>query len=323
VFRWSELCNIVANQILKQSLGGHKVAIKRERDVVVAYGKVEKLGDHRVKWLARVVYSNSFELFIAAVISINAAALAVLTFPNIAANTRYAALVVDTICFTIYVIELLMRVASYGRKPWLFFTKGWNIFDFLVVAATPIFAGQTVVLRLLRLFRLVRIFRFLPEVRILSSSIVKSLPPLLSISALISLLLFLYGMVGFYLFGEALPAAWGTIGASMMSLIILLTLENFPVYLEDAMDVTVVAIPYMLSYVFIIVFTVLNLLIGIVLNAMDEARAEAKTADRNKLELDTLTGQIDQISLDGVISDEELEKLKREVERIRSLNRDS
>jgi voltage-gated sodium channel len=292
---------------------------KLSSDYVRAYGAIEELGSHRIKPLARLVYSTQFELFIAFVIASNAVALAVLTFPNISDDTIRAAESVDAFCFGIYATELVIRMLSYGSKPWKFFGKGWNIFDFLLVASSPFFAGQTVVLRLLRLFRLIRIFRFLPEVRILSSSIVKSLPPLLSMSALIGLLLFLYGMVGHYLFGNQLIEAWGSIGAAMMSLVILLTLENFPIYLEDAIAVNALAVPYLLSYIFIIVFTVLNLLIGIVLNAMDEARAEAKKRSGELSELKLLSRDIEAILSDGQISSEELEFLQKELDRLKSM----
>jgi voltage-gated sodium channel len=138
-------------------------------------------------------------------------------------------------------------------------------------------------------------------------------------TALIALLLFLYGMVGTYLFSSDLPAAWGSIGASVMSLIILLTLENFPIYLEDAMAVNALAIPFLLSYVFIIVFTVLNLLIGIVLNAMDEAREEAKQADQTPEGMKLIAQNVDQIAEDGVVTPEEIKALKLEISRLRSL----
>jgi voltage-gated sodium channel len=137
--------------------------------------------------------------------------------------------------------------------------------------------------------------------------------------ALICLLLFLYGMVGTYLFGSQLPVAWGTIGASVMSLVILLTLENFPIYLEEAMAVNALAIPFLLSYVFIIVFTVLNLLIGIVLNAMDEAREEAKEQDNKPQGLDLIAQDLEQINEDGIITKEEIVALKKEVVRLRKL----
>ena len=130
---------------------------------------------------------------------------------------------------------------------------------------------------------------------------------------------FRIGLVGTYLFGSQLPVAWGTIGASVMSLVILLTLENFPIYLEEAIAVNALAIPFLLSYVFIIVFTVLNLLIGIVLNAMDEAREEAKEQDKKPQGLDLIAKDLEQINEDGVITKEEIVALKKEVARLRKL----
>lgn len=293
--------------------------LRDDKNYVKAYGRREKIDDYRIKPLARFVYSNPFEITIAFVIFCNAISLALLTFPNLSKDARDAALLIDSVCFAIYVVELIIRLASYGKRPWNFFRQGWNVFDFAVIVLTPVFAGQTAILRVLRLFRLIRIFRFLPEVRILSASIVKSMRPLMSMSALIALLLFLYAMVGHYLFGPSLDAAWGTIGASMMSLVILLTLENFPIYLEDAMAVNPLAVPYLLSYVFIIVFTVLNLLVGIVLNAMDEARQEAKDRDKDMREFQVLSEDVDKIDADGLVAKDEIARLRSEIARLRKL----
>ena len=154
----------------------------------------------------------------------------------------------------------------------MFFKTGWNVFDFVIIGLSPLFASQTLILRLLRIFRLIRIFRFLPEVRILTRSIARSLPPLMSMSVLIFLALFMYGMAGVYLFGKDMPEQWGDITSALTSLFILLTLEEFANYLMDGLSYTPLALPFYISYVFIIVFTILNVLIGVVLNAMDEAR---------------------------------------------------
>ncbi|NCV44869.1 MAG: ion transporter, partial [Actinobacteria bacterium] len=228
----------------------------------------------RVPWLTRLVYSSQFELFIAFVILVNAVSLAILTMPDLDESVRAACEQIDLVCFVIYTVELVLRIISYGKRPWEFFKQGWNVFDFVVIAAAPFFAGQTAVLRILRLLRLFRIFRFLPEVRVLTTSIVRSLPPLMSLAVLIFVALFMYGMLGFYLFGESDPTNWGSITEAMTSLFILLTLENFPNYLETGVAISPWALPYFLSYVFVVVFTVLNVLIGVVLNAMDEAREE-------------------------------------------------
>lgn len=277
---------------------------------------MKKIEDYRIQWLARIVESDRFELLIGAVIFINAIALAWLTLPT-SADQSEALILIDELCYLIYVVELLIRIASYGKKPWKFFGSGWNIFDFIVVGLSPFAQGQTVVLRLLRLLRLVRIFRFLPEVRILSLSIVRSVPPLMSISVLIGLLLFLYGMAGTYLFGDALPEAWGDIGSSLKTLFVMLTLENFPQTFEDGVSISPLAFPFFISYMFVIVFTVLNILIGIVLNAMDEARKENTQQIQRIVNLEKLADEVEMSLADGHVTEAEIEIFEARLKHIR------
>lgn len=285
---------------------------------VRAYGQIVQLPDYRIKWLSRIVYSSSFELLIAFVILVNAVALALLTMPGVQDPIRSTCENYDRIALYIYAGELSLRMLSYGSKPWKFFSQGWNVFDFLIVSLSPIFAGQTVVLRLLRLLRLVRIFRFLPEVRILTTSILRSLPPLLSMGFLIFLALFIYGMAGVYLFGDQIPEHWGTITNALTTLFILLTLENFPMYLEEAVKVSPWALPYYLSYIFVIVFTILNVLIGVVLHAMDQAREENRQRIDRIQELDDIVHEMDDFSRDGEVTTDELSTLR---ERLRTLEK--
>ena len=287
---------------------------------VNAYGQEIKLEPYRIKWLSQLVYSSAFEMVIAFVILINAISLGILTMPNVSERSRGALETLDSYALYVYTIELVLRIISYGTKPWEFFRRGWNIFDFLIIALSPFFAGQIVVLRLLRLLRLIRIFRFLPEVRVLTLSIVRSVPPLLSMSVLIFLALYIYGMAGVYIFGDALPIHWGNISIALTTLFILLTLENFPVYLEEAVAVSPWALPFYLSYVFIIVFTVLNVLIGIVLNAMDEARAENRRRNERIKQLDEIVLEVEEMTTDGKITNEEIQHLR---DRLRELEQNS
>ena len=280
---------------------------------VKAYGEIIEIPDYRIFWLSRIVYSSPFELSIAFVILLNAISLGLLTMPGISEGARSSFEAFDRYALYVYAGELVLRMISYGTKPWEFFRRGWNIFDFLIVALSPIFAGQTVVLRLLRLLRLIRIFRFLPEVKVLTLSIVRSIPPLLSMSVLIFLALFIYGMAGVYLLGDKLPLHWGDISIALTTLFILLTLENFPVYLEEAILVSPLALPFFLSYIFIVVFTVLNVFIGIVLNAMDEARSENREKLEKMKKLDELAHQVDNITADGVVTNEEILVLREKL----------
>ena len=288
---------------------------------VKAYGEIIEIPEYRIFWLSRIVYSSPFELSIAFVILLNAISLGVLTMPGLSDGARESFEAFDRLALYVYTAELILRMISYGSKPLEFFRRGWNIFDFLIVALSPIFAGQTVVLRLLRLLRLIRIFRFLPEVKVLTISIIRSIPPLLSMSVLIFLALFIYGMAGVYLLGDELPRHWGDITIALTTLFILLTLENFPVYLEEAILVSPLALPFFLSYIFIVVFTVLNVFIGIVLNAMDEARSENREKLEKLKKLDELALEIDNMTVDGKVTDQEILVLREKLAALEAMAR--
>ena len=89
---------------------------------------------------------------------------------------------------------------------------------------------------------------------------------------LTTVLLFIYGMLGWLLFADEIPQDWGNIGRAMLSLFVLLTLEDFPRYMERGMEVHPWSWIYFVTFVLITVFIVINVLIGIVLNSMEEAR---------------------------------------------------
>lgn len=284
------------------------------KSYIRAYGQVIELKDYRVKWLSKIVYSSQFELVIAFIILVNAVSLALLTMPNIEPGVKETLTQLDTFSLYLYLAELVMRILSYGSRPLEFFKQGWNVFDFtIVILSFGIFSGQTIILRLLRIFRLIRIFRFLPEVRVLTTSVIKSLPPLMSVGVLIFLALFIYGMAGVYLFGDQLPESWGNITLALTSLFILLTLENFPIYLEEAVAISPWALPFYLSYIFIVVFTVLNVLIGIVLNAMDEAREENRQRKKQIQQLDQIVHEVDDITADGEVTKDEIDRLRNKL----------
>ena len=224
--------------------------------------------------LRRIVASRLFDALIIAVILANAVVLGMQTYPQLVAEHGDTLDLLNEVFLGIFVVELLLRIGSYGRRPQEFFRNGWNVFDFIVVAAAfvPGVRDSSTLLRLARLLRVVRIVRLLPDLRILLLGVVRSLPPLLSMTMLVTLLLFVYGMVGWLLFGDALPDDWGTIGAAMLTLFVMLTLENFPAYMDAGMSVHPWSWIYFVTFVLIAAFMVLNVLIGIVLNSMEEAR---------------------------------------------------
>lgn len=123
----------------------------------------------------------------------------------------------------------------------------------------------------------------LPDLRVLLLGVWRSLLPLASIAAVTAMILFVYGMVGWILVADELPERWGNIGTAMLALFVMLTLEDFPVYMEEAMEIHSWAWIYFVSFILVAAFIVLNVLIGVVLNSMEEARElERRQAIRDR-----------------------------------------
>jgi voltage-gated sodium channel len=228
--------------------------------------------------LGPVVDSPAFTTAVVAVILANALVLGLQTYPGL--DREYG----DTLDFlnglflAFFVVEISLRVAAYFPRPWRFFLEGWNVFDFLAVALAfvPGLQRNSTVLRLARLARIVRVVHLLPDVRILITAVIRSLPPLGSMAILTTLILFIYGMVGWQLFGDELPERWGTIGEAMLTLFVMLTLENFPQYMEQGMEIHPWSWVFFVSFILVAAFVVINVFIGIVLNSMEEARERAR-----------------------------------------------
>jgi voltage-gated sodium channel len=227
-----------------------------------------------VKLLQRVVDSPIFTAVVIAVIVANAVVLGLQTYEGIERDYGSTLDLLNDAFLAFFVAELAVRIAAYGRRPLDFFRSGWNVFDFAVIAVAfvPGIRESSTLLRLARLARVVRVVRLLPDLRVLLTAVVRSLPPLGSMTILVVLLLFLYGMFGWLLFGEELPNDWGNIGEAMLTCFVMLTLENFPQYMNAGMEVHPWSWIYFVSFVMVAAFIVINVLIGIVLHSMEEAR---------------------------------------------------
>jgi voltage-gated sodium channel len=224
--------------------------------------------------LWRLVESPYFTALVLTVILANAVVLGLQTYEEFERDHGDTLALLNAIFLGFFVVEVSLRIAAYGRRPQDFFRSGWNVFDFVVIAMAfvPGIRESSTLLRIARLMRVVRVVRVLPDLRLLVEGVVRSLPPLGSMVLLTTLIIFVYGMFGWLLFGDDLPQDWGNIGTAMLSLFVILTLEDFPRYMYRAMEVHQWAWIYFVTYVGIAVFIVVNVLIAIVLNSMEEAR---------------------------------------------------
>jgi voltage-gated sodium channel len=225
---------------------------------------------------AQIAASTRFQAFIFSVIVVNAIALGLGTYDGIEDEAGTLLTVVSEVCVGIFVIELLIRIAAYGRRPHDFFRDGWNVFDFVVITAAfaPGVRESTTLLRLARLLRVVRIVTVLPEFRIIVRGMVRSLPPLGSLALMGVLLMYVYGMVGWILFHEGDPENWGTLGESMLTLFVMMTLENWPAIMDSAQAIHSWSWAYFVTYIVLASFLLFNVVIAVVLTSMEAAREE-------------------------------------------------
>jgi voltage-gated sodium channel len=256
---------------------------------------------------SRIVSSRAFDLAIVVVIGANAAVLGVETYPHLgSAGPLLRA--VEWFFRAVFLVEIAIRVLAYGRRPQDFFRHGWNVFDFAVIAAAfiPGLHGDSAALRVVRIARVVRLVRFSPGLRTIIAALLRSLPGVGGFLALAMVTLYVYGMAGWLIFKEEYPEQYGTIGQALLTLFVLLTLENLPTLLDQGMAVSPWTLVYYVSYVLITANLLLNILIAVIVNSMEEARRLEMTealAEGEDADGDGLPDTLDRIAITQRLDD--------------------
>ncbi|MDG4809662.1 ion transporter [Micromonospora sp. WMMD1120] len=273
---------------------------------------------------AHVARSRPFEIAIVVVILANGIVLGLETYDDL--NAAGAALHwLEMLFRAVFVVEIGIRLAAYGRRPQDFFRQGWNVFDFVVIAAifVPGLHGDSALLRVLRVARMVRLVRFSPGLRTIVSALWRSLPGVTGFLALAVVTLYVYGMAGWLIFGGRYPEEYGDIGRSLLTLFVLLSLETLPDLIEQGMEISPWTLLYYVSYVVITVNLLLNILIAVIVNSMEEARRLEMTerlAPGYDEDGDGVPDEVDRIALTQRLDD--LRAVIAELERELRIDRD-
>src|SRR5688572_20556743 len=158
----------------------------------------------------RIVSRDSFHRLVLGLIVVNAVIMGLETWPAIAMRWGDAFRVAHVVIQAAFVVEIAMRIAACGRRPFTFFRDGWNVFDFLVVvlALLPAAGPFATVARLARILRVARMVTGIPELRLIISTLLRSIPSMAHVVLLASLLIYIYGVVGNHLFGDVDPENW-------------------------------------------------------------------------------------------------------------------
>lgn len=251
--------------------------------------------------------------FIMALIVINAITLGLETVPSVLAAYGPILKTFDQIVLTIFVIEILGKLFYRG---WRFFLNGWNVFDFVIVGIALIpAAGPFAVLRSLRILRVLRMISVVPSMRRVVQALLAAIPGIGSVGLLILLVFYVGAVISTKTFGAAFPEWFGTIGGSMYTLFQIMTLESWsmgivrPVLVEFPL-----AWIFFIPFILITSFTVLNLFIGIIVDAMQsQHREEQQEIDAH------IDAQTEVMHADYVGVEKRLDDLSAEVAEIKRM----
>ena len=255
--------------------------------------------------LATFIESSRFQGFIITLIIINAITLGMETSPDIMKSWGGVIRFLDSTILAIFVIEIILRLLVHRLA---FFRDPWSIFDFIVISIALVPAsGSFEVLRALRVLRVLRLLTMIPAMRRVVAGMIASIPGLGSIAAMMSIVFYVAAVIATNLFGEHFPEWFGTLGSSAYTLFQIMTLESWSMgIVRPVMEVYPHAWAFFLPFILIATFTMLNLLMAVIVNAVQEVQhdeieqSQAKITSRMDMDSDSIHKKFDKLHTEMV-----------------------
>ena len=224
----------------------------------------------------RIVESPRFEPFMVGLIIFNAVLIGLETSREL--MTRYDGwvYVLNDAILVVFIVEAALKITAVAPRWGLYFRDGWNLFDFsiIVLSLIPATGEFALVARLVRVLRVLRLVSAVPQLRLIVATLVRSIPSMGHVLLLMSVIFYIYAVTGFHLFGEHDEEHWGTLGASLLTLFQMVTLEGWVDVMDQALEAHAWAWIYFVSFVLIGTFVVLNLFIAVVINNLEQSKVE-------------------------------------------------
>ncbi|WP_294606871.1 ion transporter [uncultured Roseovarius sp.] len=200
----------------------------------------------------------------------------------------------DQLCLAVFVVEIAAKLFARGVTG--FFSRGWNIFDFVIVGISLVPATQGLsVLRALRILRLLRVVSVAPSLRRVVEGLVNALPGMGSVFLLMGMLFYIGSVMATKLFGAHFPEWFGDLGRSAYSLFQIMTLESWSMgIVRPVMEVFPYAWAFFVPFIMVTTFAVVNLLVGLIVNSMQDAH-HAEDVERTDSHRDEVVGRLARI----------------------------
>jgi len=227
--------------------------------------------------LAAWVESPTIRNAIIGVIVFNAIILGLETSTAVMDRIGPLVYALDRACLTIFVVEIVLKLIALGPR---IVRSGWNLFDFVIVgiALAPAAQGLSV-LRALRILRVLRIVSAVPSLRRVVEGLLTALPGMGSVFLLMSIIFYIGAVMATKLFSASFPEWFGSIGASLYTLFQVMTLESWSMgIVRPVLEVYPYAWAFFVPFIMVTTFAVVNLIVGLVVNSMQDAHAEESNA---------------------------------------------
>ena len=258
----------------------------------------------------KIIKAKLFDNFIIGIILFAGLLVGVQTYKEFANRHIEILTFLDSLVLAIFTLEAVIKILAEGKRPINYFRNAWNVFDFLIVTVClmepllPLDAEFLPVLRLARILRVLRLVTVVPKLQLIVGTLLKSIPSMFYVCILLFLLFYMYGAMGVFLYGDNDPIHFRNLQTALLSLFRVTTLEdwtdvmyinmygsdNYGYSPEDLARWTPVptasplgAAFFFVSFVLIGTMVVLNLVIGVIMNSMDEMNAEMALNERIKL----------------------------------------
>ncbi len=226
--------------------------------------------------LKKIVSDPRTERFVIILIVINAITLGLETSPAVVERFGGLLTLIDRILLSAFVAELAARILVHRAA---FFRDPWSLFDFAVVAIALVPAtGSLSVLRALRILRVLRLVTAVPSLRKVTAGLIGALPGMGSIAMLLGIVYYVFAVMATKLYGETNPELFGDLGASTYTLFQSMTFDDWSGgIVKPLVEKGNVSGPlFIIVFMVVSAFMVLNLFIGVVVTALDEVTAELK-----------------------------------------------
>lgn len=265
--------------------------------------------DHAASRLEKFIETDAFRSAVIVLIIINAIILGILTYREDLSPTLVLCLeIIDEAITYIFVVEILAKLIAYRHH---FFKSGWNGFDFVVVAIALIPGSREVsVLRAMRVLRVLRLLQFVPVLRRITEALLKALPDMSAVVAILTLFIYVGAVMGTYMFGDTdnpeVLQLFGDLPSSAYTMFQVMTLDGwrFEVVQKVIDDGNPFAWVFFLTFIFLASFAVLNLFIALIVDALQQEQ----NAMRSEQQQDILE-ELEEI-------EEETEEVHREMDEV-------